>query len=708
MIWNATIIFLALGQATSARVSKPVNRDYPLSESTEEIFFELDNIPYLSNVQHPKAVYPDTWVSKDLLSWTLLTAISVNVTRVTEGDIKKTIQDYLDHDDVFNLAYLEGVLIQATAGGIIEEQAIDYLKTLNVSAIMISSDVTTPSNTSIDVVYVTPDSQGQPVEGPFMAVARENGIHLFPVWRLYPDQYSVFLQGSYDSGDGRGTHRAVGLKNIKAFEQPLIPVPSRIYSWKDHRPLAGARVGVKDLFDIKGLQTTGGSKAWTHITPVANATAPAIQRIVCLRPSSTPSHFTPGSVHAEHFTANDLEIDLGGHIVGKQKLAQFASAANPWLWQDEHYPFNPRGDGWLTCSASSSGGGCSIAAYDWLDFAIGTDTGSSMRLPAAVSGVYGQRPSQGMMSLDLALPVSHPSDTTGVFSRDPKKWAQFAKAWYTTTMQQSSNLTGLPSYDVPDTNQFPSRLVYLSDFRPQNQAATEPIWQTFISNLTQAFNMTVQTINFTAVAQSAPEPAVATMLEDKSMNTIWTWDQWRIIGKPLLSTWASLFEGRFPPLDPTHRNQWQGFLTDPVREDDFQQALETRAKAVAWFEKSILYSTEHSCSESVLVYDIGPGGFPSYREDALNKLPNTTYVYSKPAGAALLGASICPIFGCADYTIPIGEVPYQSVVTLKTEMMPVTMNLVVKRGCDFVLFNMIEKLADESLLRSVKTGKTLF
>jgi hypothetical protein len=313
-----------------------------------------------------------------------------------------------------------------------------------------------------------------------------------------------------------------------------------------------------------------------------------------------------------------------------------------------------------------------------------------------------------MMSLDLALPVSHPSDTTGVFSRDPKKWARFAKAWYTTTMQQSSNLTGLPSYDVPDSNQFPSRLVYLSDFGPQNQAATAPIWESFISNLTQAFNMTVQTINLTAIAQSVSEPSVPTMLEDKTMKTIWTWDQWSIIGKPLLRTWASLFDGRFPPLDPTHRGQWQGFLTNPVTEDEFQQALETRAKAVTWFENSILYSTNNSCSESVLVYDIGPGGFPSYREDALNKLPNTTYVYRKPAGAAILGATICPIFGCADYTIPIGEVPYKSAVTLKTEIMPVTMNMVVKRGCDFVLFNMIEKLADEGLLRSVKTGKNLF
>ncbi|KAF5857938.1 hypothetical protein ETB97_005128 [Aspergillus alliaceus] len=601
MLWNIASTFIALVKVTSARVPQPFHQSFASIDS-QEIIFELhNNTVYLSNVQHPKAVYYGSWGPSERPLWIPLTAVSVNTSKVTEDDIKRTIQDYIDQDDVFNLAFLEAVLLQTATEGVIEKQAIDYLRSLNVSTIFVPPKVTIPSGASIGTVTIVPESQNQHVEGPFVAALKENAFYLYPVWRLYSDLYSVFLQGSYDPGDGSGIYRAVGAQNTKFFEQPLIPVPSRIYSWRDPRPLAGARVGVKDLFDVKGLQTTGGR----------------------------------------------------GHIVGKQKLAQFASAADPWLWQDE-------------------------------------------------------RPSQGMMSLDLALPVSHPSDTTGVFTRDPKKWAHFSKAWYTTTMQQNSTLTGLPAYDVPNTNQFPKRLVYLSEFSPQNQAATEPIWQSFISNLTQLFNMTTETINFTAVAQSAPEPAVPIMLEDKTMNTIWTWDQWRIIGKPLINAWTRLSDGRFPPLDPTHRDQWQRFLTDPVKEEDFQEALESRAKAVTWFEESVLFSTNESCSESLLVYDIGPGGFPSYREDVLNKLPNTTYVYKKADDAAILGASICPIFGCADYTIPIGEVPYKSAVTLKTEMMPVSMNLVVKRGCDFVLFNMIERLADAGLLRTVKAGRTLF
>jgi len=97
----------------------------------------------------------------------------------------------------------------------------------------------------------------------------------------------------------------------------------------------------------------------------------------------------------------------------------------------------------------------------------------------------------------------------------------------------------------------------------------------------------------------------------------------------------------------------------------------------------------------------------------------------RPPTAKITGANICPIFGCADFTIPIGQVPYFSNVTFHEEMVPVTINMVsdssprislpfsdfrqvVKRGCDFVLYNMIERLADEGVLKTVKTGRTAF
>jgi hypothetical protein len=62
----------------------------------------------------------------------------------------------------------------------------------------------------------------------------------------------------------------------------------------------------------------------------------------------------------------------------------------------------------------------------------------------------------------------------------------------------------------------------------------------------------------------------------------------------------------------------------------------------------------------------------------------------------------------ADFTIPIGQVPYKSNITFHEEMVLVKINSAAKRGCGFMLFNMIEKLADEGALKAVKTGRTAF
>lgn len=61
-----------------------------------------------------------------------------------------------------------------------------------------------------------------------------------------------------------------------------------------------------------------------------------------------------------------------------------------------------------------------------------------------------------------------------------------------------------------------------------------------------------------------------------------------------------------------------------------------------------------------------------------------------------------------DFTIPLGQVDYYSPVTMVMEQWPVTINIIARRGCDFMLFNMIKQLAEEGVLRSVTTGRTAF
>ena len=103
---------------------------------------------------------------------------------------------------------------------------------------------------------------------------------------------------------------------------------------------------MKDIYDIRGLKTSVCSKAYEAFHAEATTTAASIQQL----------------------------IDLGAVIIGKTKTVQFASGMAPRDWIDYQCPFNPRGDGYLDPDCSSSGSAAAIAAYNWLDFSIGSDS----------------------------------------------------------------------------------------------------------------------------------------------------------------------------------------------------------------------------------------------------------------------------------------------------------------------------------------------
>jgi hypothetical protein len=226
---------------------------------------------------------------------------------------------YTAIDDVFTEDFLSAVfVVSLVSNAKLDSSAMSFLTSMNSSYILLSSSFAQANpNTSLLISFNKAPTVDSLPPGPYAATISSSGVSLSSVYRLYPDSYRDFLFDSFESNDGQGNYKTLGAF-LPKFWDPMIPVPSRIYSMYDSRPFAGERVAIKDLFDIKGLQTSGGSQAWAKITPIANGTAPSIQRI----------------------------IDLGGVLVGKYKLAQFASGANPWDWQDKDYPFNPRGDGW--------------------------------------------------------------------------------------------------------------------------------------------------------------------------------------------------------------------------------------------------------------------------------------------------------------------------------------------------------------------------
>ncbi|KAI9036531.1 amidase family protein [Aspergillus affinis] len=651
-----------------------------LEQTSSGLSYELLNVTYFANAAHPRTSLAISEGDEELQVMPM-TVILTNQSVVTGEDVQTIVSSYLADDDVLSPGFLHTVYITSSvANATIDATALPPLRALGMQTVYL--DVYTFESVPTGFVTAEDASPGELLPGPYTAVVAPNTLEVLDTYRLYPDPYRTFITGSYATEDGSGSFQALPLMCPRRWA-PLIPVPSRIPFRHDPRPLAGVRVAVKDLFDMRGLQTSAGSLAWVRITPVAATTAPALQRL----------------------------LDQGAVLVGKYKLAQFAGGGSPWTWIDGQSPFNPRGDGYLTCAASSTGGGCAVAAYDWLDAAVGTDTAVSMRRPAAVSGTYGNRPSQGMMALDGIVAQNWAQDTAGVFARDPRLWIRFAKAWYTPDLQQDSNITGLSPLIVPDNRAFPTQILYPKEYFPLANPAAQAVVDRFVAQMSRHLNLTTRRINFT---QTVADGLIFEggnnwdrIFNSSSVLTLWS--QHVAVTAPLLTAWAQLENGRFPPVDAQWRREWtQLFDPKTINPTTYDQALRDKARSVEWFERNVLQQTATSCSQSVMLCHAANGGLPSFREQELNTGPNATLLGVAPDPTAMPCDLVCALFGCADYTIPLGAVPYYSPVTQVTEQLPVSLNLAVRRGCDLVLFNLIDELAAVGIVRAVKTGREVF
>lgn len=208
---------------------------------------------------------------------------------------------------------------------------------------------------------------------------------LYQPYRLYSDIAGAFTQALIPGArDGFYDPLPATLAGIAS---PGIAVPSRLYYTKTaEKPLAGIRTGIKDLYDVAGVKTGDGNRAFYALYPPKTKNALVVQRL----------------------------IDAGAVLVGKVKTSQFANGEQATAdWVDYHSPFNPRGDGYQDPSSSSSGSGAASGSYAWLDLTLGSDTGGSIRGPSQVQGLFGNRPTHGIVPLTGVMPLAPQLDTPG-------------------------------------------------------------------------------------------------------------------------------------------------------------------------------------------------------------------------------------------------------------------------------------------------------
>ena len=178
--------------------------------------------------------------------------------------------------------------------------------------------------------------------------------------------------------------------SLNAFAHPMTDLAlaeadhrtAELAGGRDLGPLHGIPVAIKDLIEVAGAPTGYGTRACPP--RIAHADAELVRRLRA----------------------------AGAVIMGKTNLLEFAyGIAHPEIGQTNN-PYDP-----ARTSGGSSGGSAAAVAAGIVPLAIGTDTGGSIRVPAAYCGVVGLKPSFGLVPLDGVLPLSWTLDHAGPIAR---------------------------------------------------------------------------------------------------------------------------------------------------------------------------------------------------------------------------------------------------------------------------------------------------
>ena len=173
----------------------------------------------------------------------------------------------------------------------------------------------------------------------------------------------------------------------------FLPYPDVPVAHASSGPLSGLCFAAKDLFDVAGYPTGGGQPFVLAMSGIKTRTAPAVQQL----------------------------LDAGARFIGKTVTDELAFSMNG---NNAHFGAPINGAAPHRISGGSSSGSASAVSNSLCDFALGTDTGGSVRAPANHCGLFGIRPTHGRISLSGVLDLAPSLDTCGYFARDVQTFAR--------------------------------------------------------------------------------------------------------------------------------------------------------------------------------------------------------------------------------------------------------------------------------------------
>jgi len=203
--------------------------------------------------------------------------------------------------------------------------------------------------------------------------------------------------------------------------------------------LSNQTFSVKDVFSIKGYLNAAGNPDWFKSHQASEQTANVIVKLL------NQGAKLQGTTHTD-----ELMYSLNG--------------------ENYHFgtPDNPRAPGHIP-GGSSSGSAVAVAG-EIVDFALGTDTGGSVRIPSSYCGIYGIRPTHGTVSLDGVIPLAKSFDTVGWMARDPETLLKVGKILIEgQNLDQTSFTTIIIAEDAWDLVEEQTKLELMNRFKQFNQ-----------------------------------------------------------------------------------------------------------------------------------------------------------------------------------------------------------------------------------------------
>ncbi|KAH7264620.1 amidase signature domain-containing protein [Fusarium solani] len=536
-------------------------------------------------------------------------------------------------DDVFNNSFLANIVFHSPEQDTVAftKEAADYLEGL---------DTQTTSVCSLSGL----------LPGPYVYVNQQ----LRHVWKLVDDSNGTCMVTLKPRSSISDPFESFPLRSSDD-QFSCFALPSRIpFQVKQASPLAGLRIVIKDNIHLQGIRTSVGNRAFYNTYPPRDTSAECISKL----------------------------LDLGVVVCGKTKLNSFGNWEEPTEYVDYQAPWNPRGDGYQSPGGSSSGSASAIAAYDWLDIAIGTDTWGSVTRPALWCGCYGLRPSQGAIPSKGVVPYVTSWDVPGILARDLEKCKTFATNWL------DLDLFGPPQ---PFTS-----IIWPADFWTIIDHHQAQLTKHFAGVLQEELNVSLEELSFEQIWNDSPpseangmslpafiNPATSSLAYDVYHNC----DDFR-------AKYHEAF-GCAPYTTLPSKKQWE--LGKTISKEERNEGFCNIDTYRKWFRQTIL-TGKHANALTILPLEAMT---PRYRDQ-----PPT---FKRPPQDGIHALAIAPVLQSPVLAVPIAEIPYHSRITEKEEKIPFAVAIMGTPGTDLALLDTARNwLTRAGLPTSVETGKTIW